>query len=115
MKFCVHCGNQMQDSNEICMNCGCRSSSKLTLTIYREKQWFLVNPPIDVTIVGNGESKELSIKKKETVNIELPAGIYTVYAKGGIRKANVEINLDKNRTLRLGWNRVSGQLELWEV
>lgn len=114
MKYCTKCGKQLDDNVRICTGCGCLASQDLVLTIHKEKQFFLVNPAIDVEVTGNGVAKRFAIKSGERVNINLPSGQYHIYAHHSVRKTNIDVNLTTNKTIVLTWNRFSGALESFE-
>ena len=115
MKHCSHCGQALADGVEICMNCGCYAEKKHTLTLKRESQWFLVNPPVNVTIVGEGIQQEKALKNGETVAMPLTPGKYHLHFYCSVRSADVDLNLNKDTAYRIGWNRFSGKLEVWEI
>ena len=115
MKFCSHCGNQIADNVEICMNCGCLVKNKHTITFKRDSQWFLVNPPINVDITGEGCNETLAIKNGATDTISLPSGKYNLHFYSSIRTVDCALDLNKDTAYHLGWNRASGKLEVWEI
>lgn len=115
MRFCSHCGKEVNDSAEICMNCGCMVEDKFTLTFKRESQWFLINPPMDIRVIGENSNHELSVDSGEKVSIKLKAGTYNIHISSSIRTNDSIISLNKNVTYRLAWNRFSGKIEFWEI
>ena len=115
MKFCSHCGNQVTDNAEICMNCGCSVQEKFVVTFQRASQWFLINPPIKVDITGEGYCKTLAIENGDTETISLPKGKYNLHFYASIRSTDCTLNLNQNTAYHLGWNRASGKLEVWEI
>lgn len=115
MKFCKHCGTKLEDHIEICMNCGCSAINKFTLTLKRENQFFLANPPIKIDIFGSNSCQQLEINNGEILSIELQTGRYKIVASSSIRKSECDVDLTCDRIVRIAWNRFNGKLETWEI
>lgn len=115
MKYCVHCGSQLDDKVEICMNCGCLADDKCVVAFQRASQWFLINPPINIEITGEGYWKTLQVENGDTVKIALPKGKYKIHFFSSGRSTDCTLNLTQNTTYHLSWHRVSGKLEAWEI
>ena len=115
MKICVHCGKEVSDNVEICMNCGCMADNKITITIEREKQWFLYNPPINVDITGSESTINLSLESGETSSVSISPGKYHIHVHRSPRSYELDADLTQNITYRLSWNRLSGNLEFEEI
>ena len=115
MKICKHCGHAVDDSVQICMNCGCMVINKFTATFQREKQWFLIDGPIHIDIIGQGQTVKLSVRSGQSVSAELPEGNYHICAHASIRVSNLDVYLNKNTLFKLSWNRMSGALEFLKI
>ena len=115
MKICSRCGKQLNDDVKICLGCGCPVTTNYTVTFKREKQWFLINPPMNIQITGMNSNCEISVESGETVTKDLPVGNYHIHVYSSARSSDVDLNLSNNITFRLAWNRFSGKLEFWEI
>ena len=111
MKYCAHCGKQVADNSEICMNCGCRVTEEYNVTFKRDSQWFLINPAVNIDING----QHLSIKSGEIISVKLKADTYNCDIYGSLRRKKIQIDLNRDITIRIAWNRFSGALEVWEI
>ena len=115
MKTCSHCGNLVQDEAEICMKCGCMVENKFSITFNREKQWFLINPAMQIQISGNNSHYSLSVRSGESQSIKLSPGNYYIHVKCSIRTQETHLTLNRNVSYRLAFNRFSGAIEFWEI
>ena len=115
MSYCKYCGTKLADDAAFCTGCGARICTEFTLTIKRENQFFLVNPPIKLNITGMGVNQQYAINNGEIVPIKLPEGQYTLNFSASIRSETCSVNLNKDTFFRLAWNRFSGHIEAWEI
>ena len=115
MKYCSHCGKELADDVKVCMGCGCLADITYTVSLKRESQFFLINPPINVRITGENYSEEKAIRNGETLELNLAAGRYHLHFYASVRKADVDLNVTGNTAVRIAWNRFSGKLEAWEI
>lgn len=60
-------------------------------------------------------AKTYEINNGERLQIKLPRGNHNLYFHYSFRSKSVDINLNKNLNLSLGWDRVSGAIEVFEV
>lgn len=79
-----------------------------TLTITREKQFFLVNPSASVSINGVNICK---INSGETVTIDVVPNKYILECKLMGRVARVSLDMKNDKNVSLHSNRVSGNFE----
>ena len=119
--FCNQCGLQYGENAKYCSSCGVPISTTVVsqvsppinsdivkLTLFRESQLYLVNPPINIVLDGerysisNGEKKELA----------LPKGSYQLSLSIGIRKKSYDVILDTNTTIIIKMNRLTGSIEV---
>lgn len=113
--ICKHCNAEVLTSTDICPQCGCYIEDKFVLTLKREDQFFLWNPDFQIEIAGTKENQTVSVENGKSVSLRLYPDTYLLKAKASFRKAECSISLDKDRTIRLAWNRFSGALEMWEI
>lgn len=97
------------------MGCGCPCTTEYTLTIKRENQFFVVNPPINLVITGNNYQQQFAIENGQVLPIRLPEGQYNLKFSGSIRTEECFLLMNKDTYFRLAWNRFSGKLEAWEI
>ena len=79
--FCSNCGTKVTDGAKFCTNCGQKLTSVqvkeeksrggLTLRIVRAKQWYAVNPPIQITVDGQ---QNYSVENGMYIDIPILAG-----------------------------------------
>lgn len=115
MKFCKYCGSQLAEHDEICMSCGCSVVIKHILTLKRENQFFIVNPPIKIDIYGKDCNQYVEINNGQILSVELKTGTYKIKASSGTRQSECDVNLNQDRIIRIAWNRFNGKLEIWEI
>ncbi len=121
--YCNNCGAKNPDNSKFCSACGTKlytqdepqalsnSNQLFTVEIFRESQMFLINPPINLSVVGESEKKTVSIANGETVQIDLPLGTYEFTFFQSVRKKVLKINLNQNVHIDLKWNRLTGKIE----
>jgi len=111
MKKCIHCGADILEEATICTNCGCYCDSVFVLTLRQEKQWFLTDSSIFVDV---DDKKDIRVGSGKSVNINVTSGKHVLHCHASIRRADLTLNITKNTSVRLGWDRFSGKIEVWE-
>lgn len=81
-----------------------------TLTVSRMKQFFLVNPDIEMTF----NDRIYYVKKNVPISIQLKEGFYTFNFAASFRKKQLTLNLTKDTEIVLSWNRLTGEIEAEE-
>ena len=122
MVFCNYCGSENTNGAKFCSECGKpvtfvneqplanQTNNKVhKLTIFRESQVYLINPPVNVSINNN---KKLSINNGESVELELDEGNYEIVFSLHFRKKTINLKLNKDININLKWNRITGALEI---
>lgn len=120
--FCNHCGSKNPDGSNFCSNCGKALVSSFseqnedtvrlhTVEIFRESQLFLLNPPINLSIVGSSTTKKISIANGETAKLELPPAMYEFTFSQSMRKRTLSIDLQSDIHIDVKWNRITGAIE----
>ncbi|MCI5729627.1 MAG: zinc ribbon domain-containing protein [Clostridia bacterium] len=119
--FCRNCGSKMVAQAKFCANCGQpvdtptgtapvpNPSGCYTLTIHRVKQWFAVNPAIDVVVDGNAGYK---IDNGCTLNIPVTAGTHKIAFSCGLRNRVVNIQVTDHTVLMVRWMRTTGSIKV---
>ena len=79
-----------------------------TLTITREKQFFLVNPPASVNING---VNVCNINSGETITIDVIPNMYRLECKLMGRVVKVDLDMKNNKNVSLRSNRGNGNFE----
>lgn len=115
--FCRHCGVEISDDSSFCSKCGKSVSGNQNLdtvsvikhkvTLFRTSQTYLLNPPINISINGVADS---SIENGGNKEFELDQGHYIFEFSASVRKAKIEVNLDRDVQITLSWNRLTGSL-----
>jgi hypothetical protein len=77
------------------------------LTIIRENQFFLINPSVDIFL---NNRQIMSIGNGETRVTQLEEGSYSLSFKGSMRRANIALNLNRDVTVYMKWDRNSGEM-----
>ena len=113
--FCKYCGAYVDSDAIFCSKCGKHVSDGFsatpkgfTLSIFRESQTFLLNPPIDILIDGE---KRLSISNGGSVELDLPTGAHTIEFSQSMRRRSVLIDLFRDMQIIVKWNRITGGIE----
>ena len=117
--FCYKCGKEIPDSSLFCSFCGAKLSTgdavgsapapeMFTLTIDRASQMYLINPPVKVVIDDN---IRLSVENGRSEQVQLTPGAHHVELSASMRKTIVDLDLQKDLVLAIGFNRLSGKIE----
>lgn len=72
---------------------------------------FLLNPPINLSIVGGSTAKKASIANGETLKLELPPAIYEFTFSQSMRKRTLTVDLQDDIHIDVKWNRITGAIE----
>lgn len=115
---CPECGKQISDKVKACPHCGYPFEEQQTspndsaikkhkVTIFRESQMYLLNPPINISING---VKRLSIANGQTLEIDLEEGDYTFEFSCSFRSREINLKLLADTQITLKWNRFTGAL-----
>lgn len=120
--YCNKCGAPNPDGSAFCSTCGAKlvapprqqsqrwqgpPSRMHAVTIFRESQLFLVNPPINCLIDGNDHR---SLENGQSIKIELPAGPHSIELYMGFRHRDLDIDLNSDMTIYVKWNRITGAI-----
>ena len=116
--FCYKCGKEIPDNSLFCSFCGAKlptgdtvesapSQEMVTLTIDRSSQVYLINPPIKVVIDNN---IRLSIENGRSEQVQLTPGTHHVELSASMRKTVVDLDLQKDSVLTIGFNRLTGKI-----
>ncbi len=110
---CPECGKEISDKAATCPNCGMplRREDRGTydVIITREKQWFLVNPKIKVTVDG---IEEYFLENNSRIVIPLTTGAHTLLFSASIRKTQTDINVTENMGINVKLNRATGEIDV---
>ena len=117
--FCNKCGAELVPGAAFCLKCGQPAivaaegpgARAFTVTFVRESQWFAINPSVKIVV---DDRDEYRIGNGETQRIRMSAGTHSVAFKCGIRNKTIELTVQKDLTLRLKWNRLTGSLTVKE-
>lgn len=58
------------------------------------------------------DEKRYNLKKKETLDIELPKGRYHAAFRSSILGTNLDIDVNKDITVELGWDQSTGKISV---
>ena len=72
---------------------------------------FLVNPPINLSIVGDSTAKKISIANGETVKLHLSPTTYEFTFSQSMRKRTLVVDLQSDIHIDVKWNRITGAIE----
>ena len=115
--FCSKCGSETSDTAKFCHKCGNKmtyagSSSdnkEFSLTINREKQWFAINPAMNILI---DKKYEYKIENGKSLTVPVSSGRHNLIFSFSICNKIVDIDVVGDLILTVKWNRVSGDLEV---
>lgn len=117
--YCWKCGKEIPDGSLFCSFCGSKIGQSVeqgpaeaqaqtyTLTIDRASQVYLVNPPIKVTI---DETIRLSVDNGRTETVQLTPGPHQIECKGSFRTSRATVDMDGDKVIDIGFNRITGAL-----
>ena len=116
--YCNQCGKQISPNSCFCSFCGAKiptgdsvdgtsEPGAVTLTIDRASQVYLINPPIKVVIDG---AVRLSVENGRVEQVQLKPGAHHVELSASMRKTVVDIDIQKDTVLMIGFNRLSGKI-----
>ena len=110
---CPECGKEISDKATACPNCGMplRREDRGTydIIITREKQKFLVNPKIKVTV---DTTNKYILEKNGSITIPLTTGSHTILFSSGIRKTQTNIDVTENMNINVQSNRATGEIDV---
>lgn len=110
---CPECGKEISDKAAACPNCGMplRREDRGTydVTITKEKQWFLVNPKIKVTV---DSSDEYILENNSSITLPLTTGVHTIVFSLGVRKTKTDIDVTENMNINVKCNRTTGEIDV---
>lgn len=78
-----------------------------TLTLDRASQVYVANPPIKVVIDG---SIRLSVDNGKTEQVKLAPGSHKIELAASFRSAKVDVDLQRDTLIRIGFSRLTGKL-----
>jgi hypothetical protein len=111
--YCPFCGEQAPEESLFCCKCGKALNEKSApqdgcrVTIFRKSQMYVLNPPVNVCIDGE---RLLSVANGATEELELSKGNHTFDFSSSLRKKSLNLNIEKDTTIMLEWNRLTGSL-----
>lgn len=119
--YCFKCGAQIPDESVFCSICGTKvgnhesgsaepspqAEAKFKLTIDRTSQVYLINPPIKVLI---DTDIRLSVDNGQTSDVMLLPGPHHLEFTSSMRTTKLDINLEKDTLIQLGFSRLSGKI-----
>ena len=116
--FCNSCGHKNPDNSNFCSKCGqplnCAEdqatpgNQMYTVTIFRESQTYVINPPININI---DDSEHYSVENGGNLKVDLAEGKHNILFYQSLRKKNVTLDLQSDTSITLKWNRITGAIE----
>ena len=110
---CPECGKEISDKAAACPNCGMplRREDRGTydVVITREKQWYLVNPKMKVTVDA---ADEYILENNSSITIPLTTGPHSILFSSSIRKTQTDIDVTENMNITVKFNRASGEINV---
>lgn len=119
--FCEKCGKELREGVKFCPGCGAAlenadentrnnrnapSVGNGTLTVYGYTEWYAVKPKVD--ILKNGV-KIAEVNPGSMIEIPITENC-TIQFKCMFRTATLQAYANENRTVRLSFNRITGEL-----
>jgi hypothetical protein len=121
--YCRKCGVQIPDDSRFCVQCGTALNAQETgnppqgnaagirkhkVTVFRESQIYLVNPPVNISI---NNQKRSSVDNGGTAVFELDEGHYVFTFSLSFRSRKVELDVTRDMQINLKWDRLTGALK----
>lgn len=110
---CPECGKEISDKAAACPNCGMplRREDRGTydVIITREKQWYLINPKMKVTVDA---ADEYVLENGSSITIPLTTGAHTIVFSSSIRQTKTDIDVTENMHINVKFNRASGEIDV---
>ena len=126
--FCPQCGKQADDAAKFCPYCGkpipqvkgdvssnefsafTSSDSEICcVTIRRINQFYVYNPKMKIFLDG---VEVCAVKNGSTVTFEVAKGTHTLRITSFFRKKQVQISILEDTELVIGWNRLTGGINV---
>ncbi len=80
---------------------------KAKVTVKRDRQYFAFDMPVHVYVDGEERAKLLS---DQSTTIEVPKGSHTILLKSNVRNKTISVDISKNTTYMVRFNRFFGNL-----
>lgn len=110
---CSECGKEISDKAVACPNCGMplRQEDRGTydVIITREKQRYLINPKMKVTVDSD---KEYILENDSSITIPLTTGSHIIVFSSSIRKTQTNIDVTDNMSINVKFNRTTGEIDV---
>lgn len=110
---CPECRKEISDKAIACPNCGMPLGREIRGTydviITREKQWFLINPKMKVTV---DSVDEYILENNSSITVPLTTGSHTIMFSSGIRKTKTDIDVTESMNINVKFNRASGEINV---
>lgn len=110
---CPECGKEISDKATTCPNCGMplrrEDRGTYNVVITREKQWYLINPKMKVTVDA---ADEYILENNSSITVPLTTGPHTLLISSGIRKTKTDIDVTENMNINVKFNRASGEINV---
>ena len=106
---CEFCGNTIVISDIPGGSIGA-DGHETNLTIRYDASHYITVPDMQTVIDG----KTYYIRNHSEVKLSLIEGGYDILFKSSIRKRNYHIDLKGEKTLQVGWNRITGSIKVTE-
>ena len=113
-KFCPYCGKPMpQEKGDVSSDEASASTSSdsevYRVTIHRINQFYVYNPKMEVFLDG---VEVCAVKNRSTVTFEAAKGTHTLRITSFFRKKQVQISILEDTELVVGWNRLTGGINV---
>ena len=118
--YCFKCGKQIPDESVFCSFCGTKVSGsvpdepqassedvKFSLTIDRKSQPYLINPPVKVII---DEDIRFGVDNGKTETVSVTPGHHHIELKMRVRQKSIDVDVQKDTTIEIGFNRLTGAI-----
>ncbi len=78
------------------------------LKLRREKQWYLVNPAIDVTI---DQGQPFGLENGQEIVFPIAPGLHRLHFSCHVRSHDLDIHVQNNMCVQVSWDRLWGSLK----